>query len=201
MLQKLVDLFFEMGVLRRMKRSYHLMLLEEAESVAEHSHRAMIVAYFLGRLAKADAAKAALMAGFHDMAETRTGDSDWVQKQYLQQNEEKARKAQFEGLGELADELNDIIKEYKKRETLEAKLAKDADYIEFFMSIKELAWKGNTEAKYRLNSENTAIEHLYTTEGKKLARLVKKADPTAWTRQDLVETHKKYRGMTKRNLA
>ena len=189
----LVNFLYEIGSLRRLERSYHLSVLTQTESVAEHSHRAMIIAYFLAKLCKAQAEKAMMMAAFHDMAETRTGDSDWVQKQYLSQDEQKALDRQLLPLGGIASGLKLILKEYKERKSLESQIAKDADYIEYFMSLKELAWAGNKEAEQRLGSENTALNHMYTKQGKKLAREVKAANPVDWVKEDLVATHKNYR--------
>lgn len=188
----LIDFLYEIGTLRRVKRSYHINVLQDTESVAEHSHRAMIIAYLLAKKSGADPHKAMLMSAFHDMPETRTGDSNWLQKPYLQQDEEKALNAQLSMIGKLGDELQALLKEYKDRKSLESQVAKDADYIEYFLSLKELELTGNIEAKRRLNTENTSIDHMYTKEGKDIAKLVKETDPTNWTRADLVRTHGKY---------
>jgi putative hydrolase of HD superfamily len=152
----------------------------------------MIIAYLLAKKVGADPHKTMLMAAFHDMAETRTGDSNWVQKSYLSQDEEKAVDAQLGLMRELGDELAEILEEYEERKSLESHVAKDADYIDYFLSLKELAMTGNVEAKRRLESENTSLDHMYTDEGKELARVVKNTDPADWTKMDLVESHKKY---------
>lgn len=190
--EKLVNFFFEVGSLRKLMRSYHLEILEDTESVAEHSHRAMTIAYVLAKKVGADAHKAMLMAAFHDMPETRTGDSNWVQKSYLIQDEERALSLQLANLSDFGDELQEILKEYKERKSLESHVAKDADYIEYFCSLKEMELKGNKEASRRLKSENTSLDHMYTKEGKKLARIVKKTNPIEWTKSDLKKSHGKY---------
>jgi putative hydrolase of HD superfamily len=191
-MQDLVDFFYELGTLRRMQRSYNLNILQDTESVAEHSHRVSIIAYLLAKKVGVDPYKTLLMAIFHDIAETRTGDSNWVQKSYLKQDEEKATKSQLKLMDDLGIELEEILIEYKKRESLESQVAKDADYLDYFLSLRELAMTGNIEAERRLNSENTSLDHMYTDEGKKLAKMIKETDPTEWTRKDLVESHDKY---------
>lgn len=195
-MRQLIDFFYEIGALRRLKRTYHLYVADNTESVAEHSHRALVIAYFLAKKLGLDAGKAALMAGFHDMAESRMGDSDWLQKQYMDQDEEKALNAQLNPLGKLADGLKDILHEYKVRKSLESRIAKDADNVEYVLSLKELEMAGNLEAKRRLHSENTSVEHLYTPLAKKIVNMIKKSNPTDWTRQDLIKTFKKYKKQT-----
>ena len=191
-MKNLVSFLYEIGILRQMKRSYYMNILQDTESIAEHSHRAMVIAYLLAKELDADASKAMLMAAFHDMAETRTGDSNWVQKPYVSQDESKALDSQFNLIGKASDEIKDTLEEYKKRESLESQIAKDADYIEYFLSLRELELAGNKEAHRRLNSENTSIDHMFTDKGKEIAKLVKEIDPTEWTQKDLKTTHKQY---------
>ena len=193
-MKALINFFFEIGVLRRLKRSYHLQVLDAVESVAEHSHRAMIIAYFMAKHANADASKTMLMTAFHDMTETRVGDSNWVQKQYISQNEEQALNDQLAPLGELGDELRSILREYKLRESVESKIAKDADNVEYYMSLRELEIGGNLEAKRRLESDRAAkLDNLYTEAGKELVRIIKETHPTEWTWEVLRETSKRYK--------
>lgn len=167
------------------------------ESVAEHSHRAMVVAFFLAYKAGADPAKTMTMAAFHDLAETRTGDSDWLQKQYLTQDEDKALACQLDDLGKGGEALAALLSEYKLRESLESRVAKDADKLEYVLSLRELALAGNGEAKYRLESENASPDHLYTPEAKKLWKEIMTTHPTDWIRQDLASTYRHYKDMTR----
>ena len=44
-----------------------------------------------------DVEKVLVMSLFHDMAETRTGDSHWIQKPYVKQDEDSAISDQLEG--------------------------------------------------------------------------------------------------------
>jgi putative hydrolases of HD superfamily len=191
-LENLIDFFYEVGTLRRIMCSYHINLLTDTESVAEHSHRAMIIAYTLAKLiGNVDQSKVLMMAAFHDMPETRTSDSNWIQKQYMNQDEEKALDAQLELMEGLGDEIKLLLDEYHKRETLESKIAKDADSIEYYISLRELEMQGNQEAKRRLDKEKM-FSTLYTKEAKELAEKVFEVHPTEWTRRDLERTRKKY---------
>ena len=191
-MEALTDLFYELGTLKHIKRSYRTNVLQDTESVAEHAHRASIIAFFLAQRCGVDPYTTTIMALFHDMAETRTGDSNWLQKPYINQFEDKAVEQQLEGLGDNALLLKTILKEYKERKSLESKVAKDADSLEYILSLRELELTGNLEAKRRLDSESTTDKHLYTQEAKKLRAIIMKTHPTQWTRKDMLESHNKY---------
>lgn len=191
-LKNLVNFFYEIGTLRRIRRSYHINVLEDTESVAEHTHRAMIIAYTLAKMVGCDAHKALMMSAFHDMPETRTSDSNWIQKQYMNQDEDKALHAQLSLMGGFGDEIGELLEEYHKRETIESKVAKDADNMEYYLSLRELELRGNLEAKRRLSGKSV-LDTLYTDEAKELTKELLTVGPTEWTLSDLKETFKKYK--------
>ena|SRR3989344_3285428 len=190
-MKNLINFFYEIGSLRYLKRSHNVHMLRDVESVAEHSQRTTIIAYLLAKKTKADPYKVMLMAAFHDLPESRTGDSNWHQKEYITQNEEKALKAQLELMGEESEEIGKLIKEYKERKSFESQLAKDADNIDYVLSIKELALQGNEEAKRRLK-EDVLLDHLYTDLGKKVMKEVLKSKPNEWYKKDRSKTSRKY---------
>ncbi len=188
----LIDLFYEVGTLKKLKRSYYLNVLQDTESVAEHSHRCCIIAYILAKEVGADPLKAMIMAVFHDIPETRTGDANWAQKPYVQHDEDKAIFEQLGPYGRSTEDILEYLKEYEERNTMEAKIAKDADILEYILSLKELEMTGNKEATRRLESDNTDPSYMYTDIGKEYAREIKKSDPTKWSRNDLKKSLKKY---------
>ena len=69
------------------------------------------------------------MCLFHDVAEARTGDANFINQQYVDLHEEEARKDQARGLP-IGDEMLNLLKEYEQRETKEAIVAKDADLLD-----------------------------------------------------------------------
>ncbi|MBN1168761.1 HD domain-containing protein [Candidatus Woesebacteria bacterium] len=190
-MKDLINFFYEVGSLRQMERSHKMHMLQKVESVAEHSQRVTIIAYLLAKKAKANPHKTMIMAAFHDIPESRTGDSNWHQKEYVSQDEEKAWEAQLKLIGEGSDEIKKIIKEYRERKTYESQLAKDADNIDYVLSLKELALTGNAEAQRRLK-EDVFFGHLYTSIGKKVMKEVIKSKPNQWYQCDRKKTHKKY---------
>lgn len=184
-----INFLFEVGSLRHIQRSYNQHLLQTTESVAEHSHRVIIIAYILATKANANPYKTMLMATFHDLAETRTGDFNWHQKQYCTANEQSILEKQILSLGSNFNDLKNILDEYKKRKTLESKLAKDADYMEYILSLKEHELTGNLEAKRRIIKEEH-LDHFYTPIAKELVKKIIKSKPNSWYQADRKSTAK-----------
>lgn len=193
-LRGLATTLYELGNLGRMSRSgLYQFLYEDFESVAEHSYKVAIISYFLGKQMKVDTAKILLLAIFHDCAETRTGDVNWIQKPYVSCNEEAVVADQMQPTGKLAEEVVTAVREYKDKHSVEAKIVKDADYIEYFMSLRILEMKGNKEATKRLGYETADLKFMYTNEGKKLLKAVLATDPDEWTRVAHKRTMKEYK--------
>lgn len=195
----LPNLLYELSNLQMIQRSgISQFLFEDFESLAEHHYKVIFIAYFLAQklMAKGknlDMKKVLVMAIFHDANETRTGDSNWIQKPYLTQDEEKATREQFGDIDKpLSGELLEILEEYEERKSLESHVVKDADYIEYFICLRQLEVKGNKEATERIRYETKQLGFLYTNEGKALLREVLAVDPNEWTRKNHLGTHKSY---------
>ena len=89
-IKNIVNFFFELMHLKRIKRSGWLLLgIEKVDSVAEHCFVAAQIAYLLAKMEKADAEHAAVITLFHDNGEARIADLNLVQNYYL-----KAKKAE-----------------------------------------------------------------------------------------------------------
>ena len=110
-----------------MPRSHNKQLGTTFDTVASHSHHVAIIAYCISRmerLSHESAMKALTMATFHDLAEARTGDLDFVAKHYSTADEAKAVKDQFNGF-EFGKDLKKLVEEYEERKSLESKCAKE----------------------------------------------------------------------------
>ncbi len=165
-----MHVFLEAGLLKRMPRSGWFMAgVENPESVAEHSWRAAVIAYFFAKEAGLDPYKCATMAVFHDIAETRVWDIPWLPRRrgYISKDEEKAA---WELLQD--EELFRLWKEVDEKNTPEGKLVKDAEYFEMAITAYEYAregyesareWADNLEGVWR-----TEIAKKYYAELKKL---------------------------------
>lgn len=166
-----------------MPRSHKKNLGTTFDTVASHSHHVSVIAYCIARmenLTHAQALQSMAMAVFHDLAEARTGDFDFVAKHYGETDEERAVGDQFDGF-EFGDDLKNLLKEYENRETLEAKCAKDADSLEQLYQEWVLMWQGNKLAEKWFNGDfKDRVPGLKTNSAKALANQMKESNPIEW---------------------
>jgi putative hydrolases of HD superfamily len=173
----IVDFLFEAGMLARTPRSGFFFLGSGNQSIAEHTNRATYIGFALSKMAgDVNLSRVLEMCMFHDFAEARTSDLNYVHQKYVKSDEHKA-------LGDListlsfGDHLGEIVKEYEERKTRESLLAKDADNLEFILSLKEQFDIGNEKAKTWILS---AVKRLKTKEGKILGNKIIKTDSDRW---------------------
>jgi len=144
-LNRVSDFFYELGILQVMKRSGQDYLGSGTQSIADHSFRVAMMGYTLAKMVKCDADKVLKMCMFHDLEESRTGDLNYLQQAYVVSDDMKALKHVVDGLP-IEQDVMDIITEYAAQETIEAKIAKDADVLELLFFLKEQKDKGNPQA-------------------------------------------------------
>lgn len=176
-LEKVVDFLFELGILSKTPRSGFFFLGSGEQSVAEHLHRASSIGYCLAHLAgDVDVGRVVQMCLFHDVSEARISDLNYVHQKYTERLEEKAHKDLTDSLP-FGDHMKLLIDEYEERETKESKLTKDADNLEFILSLKEQMDIGNERARSWLPP---ALERLITEEAKALAKIIVDTDSDRW---------------------
>jgi len=159
------------------------------DTLASHSFHVGIIAYCIARMEKlshADGMKALAMGVFHDLAEARTGDNDFVTKNYTTMDEPRAVEDQFRGIN-FGDDLKKELLEFEERKTEIAKCVKDADCISQMFMEWTLSWQGNKLAeKWFKGDLKYRVPSLRTKSAKKLIELLKKSDPQEWWWHDLV---------------
>lgn len=176
-LNKIADFLFETGMLAKTPRSGFFFLGSGEQSVAEHINRVGYVGFTLAMMAgDVDVAKVLEMCLFHDITETRISDANYVHQKYLDRKEDKAID-DLENDFPFGGKIKEILQDYHKRESKEAKIAKDADNIELLLSLKEQVDIGNERAKTWIPS---AMQRLLTEEGKQLANVIINTDSDAW---------------------
>lgn len=143
--ERLTAFFHEVGQLQKLPRSGYAFLGSGCESVAEHSFRTAIIGCALARIRGADAGKTALLCLFHDLAETRTGDQNAVNRHYVQTDERKAVCDALKGTG-LEAFILPLWEEQEARQSTEAMLARDADQLDLLLSLKKELDLGNPQA-------------------------------------------------------
>lgn len=174
---KIVDFLFETGMLAKTPRSGFFFLGSGKQSVAEHSNRTTYIGYVLAEMIDgADVSKVIQMCMFHDIAEARVSDLNYVHQKYTKRYEAEAVKDLTDPLP-FGAKIKDIIHEYEERKSIEAIIAKDADNLEFLLSLKEQKDIGNTRADSWIS---LLLKRFKTEEAKDLAEKITKRDSDRW---------------------
>lgn len=173
---RLADFLFEVSMLRRTPRTGYQFLGSGSENVAEHSFGTAVIGYALARMAGADTGKTVLLCLFHDVHEARTGDFNYVNKLYNTHDARRALADGLKGTGLSADVLG-LHDELEHAESLEARLAQDADQLDLMVNLKEAQDLGN---RYACKWLECARQRLRTPEGQELAGAIMSTDHTDW---------------------
>lgn len=169
----------EAGHLKNLPRSGWLLLgIKQPESVAEHSFRVGMIGIVLAAIEGADPGQTAALCLMHDVHETRIGDVPSVGRNYVTTAKPEAVTAhQTSGMPDaVAKVLQELTSEYEDVETIEAKVAKDADKIETLIQAREYGTQGYDTGPW----EDTSIQALRTEAGKQLAQAIVAGDPHSW---------------------
>lgn len=176
-MKDIVNFLFEVGILSKTPRTGFHFLGSGDQSVSEHINRVVFIGYTLSSLDKnVDVLKVLKMCLFHDLVESRVSDLNYVHQKYVVKKEEEA----LEDLAKtvpFGEDIKMIVKEYEERKTKEAIIAKDADNLDWILSLKEEADKGNKRA---IEWFDSAIKRLKTEVAKKIAEEILKTDSTSW---------------------
>ncbi len=176
-LKAIVNFLFEVGILAQTPRSGFHFLGSGKQSVAEHINRVVYAGFVLAHMeGDVDTAKVLEMCLFHDIAEARIGDLNYVHQKYLAKNEEQAIKDLTKSLP-FGKRILSNIQEYEVRETKESLVAKDADHIEWILSLKEQVDTGSHRAEIWLEQ---AIKRLKTKSGRQLAQEILTTNADEW---------------------
>lgn len=175
-LPRIADLLNEAGMLANIPRSGYAFLGSGGESVAEHSFRTTFTGCILARLAQADITRVMQLCLFHDLPESRTGDFNYVNHRYNTCRAKDALADALDGTG-LESEVMTLWEEFENGETLEARLARDADQLDLLCNLRLELYRGNTQAAEWIDS---ALPRLQTDEGRKLAEAILRSDPNHW---------------------
>jgi putative hydrolase of HD superfamily len=174
---QIANFIYETGIHSKTPRSGFWFLGSGEQSVAEHLFHTAMIAYTLAHLEpKADKNKMILMALVHDIGEGRTSDHNYVHQRY-------GRLAEGQAVSDISasvpfgKEIMELFKEEQTRTTLEAKLVKDADILEWIVTLRGEEVKGNEKAKKWID---IAMKRLKTNTAKKLGKVLLKMNPDDW---------------------
>jgi 5'-deoxynucleotidase YfbR-like HD superfamily hydrolase len=169
----------EMGHLKNLPRAGWLLLgIPLPESVAEHSFRVGIVGMVLAALEGADVGHTAAMCILHDGHETRIGDVPSVGRAYVTTAAPEAISGHQTAAmpDQVAKVFQALTAEYEAGETLESRIARDADKVETLLQAAEYAAQGHDTTAWR----DTSISALRTSSAKELARAIDSGNPHWW---------------------
>ena len=171
---------FEMGQLKNLPRAGWLLLgIPQPESVAEHSFRVAAVGITLAAMASADVGRTAALALMHDAHESRIGDVPSVGRAYVTTAKPEAITAHQTSAmpHEVAKVMQDLTAEYEATETLESRLAHDADKVETLLQAIEYEAQGHDTEAWK----DTSLAALRTDAGRELARAIGSTSPQWWS--------------------
>jgi putative hydrolases of HD superfamily len=171
---------FEMGHLKHLNRAGWLLLgIAQPETVAEHSFRVGIIGIMLAAIEGSDPGRTAALCLLHDAHETRIGDVPSVGRAYVTTAAPEAVSVhQTSAMPEtVAKVMQDIVAEYEATETLESRLAHDADKIETFLQAIEYQAQGYDAEAWK----ETSLSALRTDAGRQLAQAIGAGDPRWWS--------------------
>ena len=177
-----LEFLYEVGAVRLIKRQWYRFHMGNTADLADHHFHVLWLALVIaGReKAKIDYEKMMKMALAHDIAESRTGDVDYLSRQYRTRLEDKALVDMLEDTS-IGDEFLALVREYEKRECLEAKIIKDADNLDVDMELQEQAAQGLTlPTDWRANRELVGRTKLYTETARKMQIEIFESNPHDW---------------------
>ncbi len=174
-------------MLARTSRSGFAFLGSGQQSVAEHSFRAIHIAWLLARQSgePIDELHLLQLTMFHDLPEARTGDFNYVNHKYDRTDEEKLYSDLRHELP-FGERIVNLVTEFEAGATAEARLANDADQLEFLLMLKELGDLGNPRAADWVPS---VLGRLKTEAGKQLAQEILETPADDWWFHNKTDPH------------
>lgn len=175
-----IELLFEIGCLRYIDRVWKRFLNHDCSNLSEHIFRVAWIAITLAKYHKGvNLEKVVIMALAHDIAESRTGDVDYLSRQYVHRKEKDAIQDMLEGT--INEDIVKLLEEYEQRKSLESKIVKDADTIDLTLEIVENRYKGHSIGTiWDKNRKKYVYPTLFTKIAKKFWNEINKSNPHDW---------------------
>ncbi len=175
-----LEFLFEIGSMRNIPRAWIQHLGVPVASNLEHTMRVIFLALLIARREKkGDENLIMKMALVHDLAETRTADLAYVHRVYSKTDELRAAHDLFEGTA--FSDLERVLEQYEKRDSIEAKIVKDADNLDIDVELKEYEEQGHKlPAKWSKMRKFVRDEKLYTKTAKALWDQLQKTNVAQW---------------------
>ncbi|MCP4745499.1 MAG: HD domain-containing protein [Desulfobacteraceae bacterium] len=179
-MQKIAQIVLEGCSLKHVYRNGYRFIGAGRESVAEHVYSTGFIAFIMSELKpQVNAGRLLAMCMIHDLPEARMGDLDYLQKKYVSANESQAIE---DATGKLpfGDNIKGLLTEFNKSETLEAKLAHDADQLALIADLKMLDAAGYQKPQTWIPHIK---ERLKTDLGLQIADALLACEPDSWWKE------------------
>jgi len=179
--QRDLEFLYEIGCLRHIQRTWKQFLNPDFENLSEHLLRVIWIALVLAKYEGAkDIEKLMKMAIVHDLSESRSVDSHYISRQYVDRHEHEAIADTLDGTT-LSGEFLAIWEDYEKRESLEAKIVKDADSLDVDLELKEQEYRGFKLGEDTYQGRKSVAEtKLYTPSARKFWEMIQSSNPNDW---------------------
>lgn len=175
-----LDFLYEIGSLRHLIRTWTQFVRSDVANVTEHLYRVIWIALIIAKHEKVkNTDKIIKMALVHDISESRTGDTHYLSRQYVERREELAIEDILMGTS-IDKELIDLWHEYEKRESIEAKIVKDADNLDPDLELNELPIDKRLRTGFQKIRAEAVGKHFFTKTGAKMWVEIQKSNPHQW---------------------
>jgi putative hydrolase of HD superfamily len=193
-MSQFADFFYRVGMLAHTPRSGFAFLGSGGQSVAEHTFRMLNIAFVLNKRVDdpADELHLLKLVLFHDLPESSTGDLNYQNQKYVRTDDEKLF-GEMERDLPYGAEIIACVREYEERKTRAARIAYEADQLEFLITVKEEMDKGNALASDWLPP---CLGRLKTEAAQQLARDIMDTRMDEWWFHDKQDAHWVHRGRT-----
>jgi putative hydrolase of HD superfamily len=180
-LERDVEFIYELGALRFVDRTWKRFLNGDFANNAEHLFRVTWIALIIAKHeGVTNLERVMKMAIAHDIAESRTGDVDYLSRQYVTRDEAAGLADMVEGTA-LEAEIKEFIHEYEERTSIESKIVKDADNLDVDFELYEQATHGHDlSSRWKLMRKQVHEQKLFTETARKIAKSLEKSDPHSW---------------------
>lgn len=119
------------------------------------------------------------MALFHDISETRSGDTHYLSRNYVKRFEDEAVSDMLNSVS-IQDDVLGLWQEYEQRDSIEAKIVKDADNLDVDLELMEEIQRGNRLAEEFQRRRPEMRHKLHTETAKALFDLIIESNPNSW---------------------
>lgn len=174
-----IEFIHEIGSLRLLHRTWRQFFLPHVANVSEHTFRVIWIALFLAKKENVtDTKKVIEMALVHDIVESRTNDVNYLSRQFVTRDEKSAIDEMLSDTA-IAD-FKQIFLEYRKMDSIEAKVVKDADNLDVDFEINEHISMGNCGTAKFKQLRKAVYNRLHTRSAKEFWKSLRESDPHAW---------------------